>query len=282
LFLCAGAVQHATGTRDLRRLGGLAARMPHTARIWLIAAAAIVGVPLTNGFVAKWLLLDAALEANQAIVVLVAWVVSVFTAFYMLKATVSTFYGEMPAWLETREVRDPDPTMLTGMGFLAGLCVLFGLAPQILMQGLVAPAVRGLGFQWQVTLSWLGLQTTSAGVQVTLGAVIALVALLAGWLVFRLTRSARVAPRPVGLFTGGDPLPAAVGVSVVDFAAVAETAFTPVYEIADPDRLYLALWQGIKSLAGQVERLAHTAGDEHPLVVTLVLAALVFVAVWLW
>jgi multicomponent Na+:H+ antiporter subunit A len=282
LFLCAGSVQHATGTRDLRKLGGLASRMPHTARIWLIAAASIVGVPLTNGFVAKWLLLDAALEANQAIVVVVAWVVSVFTAFYMLKATVSTFYGEMPAWLEAKEVHEADKSMLTGMGILAGLCVLFGLAPQLLMQGVVAPAVRSLGFEWRVTLSWLGLQTTSAGVQVTLGAAIALAALLVGWLVFRMARPARAAPRPVGLFTGGDPLPAAVGVSVVDFATVAETTFTPVYQVADPDQLYLALWRGIKALAGQVERLARTAGEEHPLAATLVLAALVFLAVWLW
>ena len=72
LFMCAGAVQEATGTRDMRKLGGLSARMPVTSRVWLVAAAAIVGVPLTNGFVAKWLLFNAALDANQAVVVVVA------------------------------------------------------------------------------------------------------------------------------------------------------------------------------------------------------------------
>ena len=88
LFMCAGAVQHATGTRDMRKLGGLAGRMPVTTLIWLVAAAAIVGVPLTNGFVAKWLLFDAALEAKQAVVVVIAWAVSILTAFSFLKATV--------------------------------------------------------------------------------------------------------------------------------------------------------------------------------------------------
>ncbi|MEW5959602.1 MAG: NADH-quinone oxidoreductase subunit L, partial [Chloroflexota bacterium] len=283
LFLCAGAVQHAAGTRDLRRLGGLAARMPHTARIWLIAAGAIVGVPLTNGFVAKWLLLDAALEANQALVVVVAWLVSVFTAFYMLKATVSTFYGDMPAWLQAREVHEAEPSMLAGMGLLAALCLLFGLAPQLLMQGVVAPAVNGLGFDWAVTLSWLGLQTTSAGVQVTLGAGIAVLALLAGWIGYGLTRPAKVKPEPVGLFTGGDPLPVtAAGVSVVDFAALAETAFTPIYKVTNPDRLYLALWQGLKNLAGQLDRRLMPLSEHHPLLTTVVLALVVFVAVWLW
>jgi len=91
----------------------------------LIAAAAIVGVPLTNGFVAKWLLLDAALEANQVIVVIVAWLVSVFTAFYMLKATVSTFYGDMPDWLKAQEVHEAEPSMLAGWVFwLRCVCCL--------------------------------------------------------------------------------------------------------------------------------------------------------------
>ncbi|HEX9018819.1 MAG TPA: NADH-quinone oxidoreductase subunit L, partial [Anaerolineaceae bacterium] len=84
LFLCAGAVQHAAGTRDMRRLGGLAQRMPNTARIWLIAAAAIIGVPLTNGFFAKWLLFDAALKQGFWVVAATAWLVSILTAFYIL------------------------------------------------------------------------------------------------------------------------------------------------------------------------------------------------------
>jgi NADH:ubiquinone oxidoreductase subunit 5 (subunit L)/multisubunit Na+/H+ antiporter MnhA subunit len=281
LFLCAGAVQHATGTRDMRRLGGLAAKMPHTSRIWLIAAAAIIGVPLTNGFVAKWLLLDAALDANQTIVVIVAWGISVFTAFYMLKATVSTFYGEMPTWLQSKEIHEAGPAMLAGMGFLAGLCILFGLAPQILMQWLVAPAVTGLGFQWAVAPSWLGLQTSSAGVQVTLGAGITLIALLVGWLVYILARPAKAKAAPVGLFTGGDPLPAAAGVSTVDFAALAETNFTPVYKASDPDPVYLGIWNGIKGMAGSLDRLMCPVCDIHPLLATLLLALAVLIAAWL-
>jgi multicomponent Na+:H+ antiporter subunit A len=281
LFLCAGAVQHSTGTRDMRRLGGLATRMPHTARIWLIAAASIVGVPLTNGFVAKWLLLDAALDANQIVVVIVAWLVSVVTAIYMLKATVSTFYGDTPDWLKDREVHEAEPSMLAGMGFLAGLCVLFGLAPQLLMQGLVAPAVKGLGFQWTVTLSWLGVQTTSAGVQVTLGAAIAVIAVFAGWVVYLLTRPQKKGQAQVGLFTGGEPLPAQSGVGVMDFADTAATAFAPVYAVTNPDRVYLPLWRGIKNLAGQFDRLLVPASEVHPLLTTILLAGVVFVAVWL-
>jgi hypothetical protein len=151
-----------------------------------------------------------------------------------------------------------------------------------LMQWVVAPAVSSLGFRWEVTLSWLGLQTTSAGIQVTLGAVIVVIALLVGWLVYSLTRSTKVRPEPVGLFTGGDPLPATAGVSVVDFAALSETVFAPVYEITNPDRFYLALWKAIKNLAGQFDRLLRPASEVHPFLATLLLAGVVFVAVWLW
>ena len=44
LFLCAGSVQHGTGTRDMRELGGLSSKFPRTTLAWLIAAAAIIGV----------------------------------------------------------------------------------------------------------------------------------------------------------------------------------------------------------------------------------------------
>jgi multicomponent Na+:H+ antiporter subunit A len=285
LFLCAGAVQHATGTRDMRRLGGLAIKMPNTARIWLIAAAAIVGVPLTNGFVAKWLLLDAALEANAFVVVLVAWLVSIFTAFYMLKATVSVFYGDMPAWLKERDVHEADSTMLTGMGILAGLCVLFGLAPQILMQTVVASAVKALGFQWAVNVSWLGVQTTSAGVQVTLGAGIVLVALLLGWLVFSLARprtkqTAADTKRPTaGIFTGGDPLTDPATVGVVDFSSLAETNFTPIYQVTDPDRVYEPVWQATKAVANRFNGWLGSV-EAHPFLATLVIAVVAVVVVW--
>jgi formate hydrogenlyase subunit 3/multisubunit Na+/H+ antiporter MnhD subunit len=55
LFLGAGAVYHATGTRDMDELGGLARRMPLTWLGFVIGAAAIIGVPPFNGFVSEWL-----------------------------------------------------------------------------------------------------------------------------------------------------------------------------------------------------------------------------------
>ena len=93
LFLGAGAVQHATGTRDMDKLGGLAKYMPRTTVMWLISAASIAGVPLFNGFVSKWLLYVAALNAGFPVPALLACVVSVFTMFSFMKASSGMFFG---------------------------------------------------------------------------------------------------------------------------------------------------------------------------------------------
>lgn len=280
LFLCAGAVQHATGTRDMRRMGGLASRMPHTMRIWLVAAAAIVGVPLGNGFVAKWLLYDAALSSGAMVVVLVAFLASILTAFYMLKATVSVFFGEMPAELAKNGVHEVAPKMLVGMGTLAALCVVFGVAPQLLMRYVVAPAVTAMNFDWAGQLSWLGIRTSTSGVQVTAGALIVVIALGLGALVFAATRPTRK-PVVVNTFTGGDPLPEGDMVTAVDFADMAETAFQPVYRLTDPDPVYLGIWHGVTRLSAGLGRLL--AGlEQKPLISAFGLAVLTAVVVWLW
>ena len=62
LFLGAGAVIHATGTRDLDHLGGLSRAMPRTAALFLVGAAAICGLPPLNGFASEWLVYLASLR----------------------------------------------------------------------------------------------------------------------------------------------------------------------------------------------------------------------------
>ena len=66
LFLSAGGVVMATGTRQLEEMGGLAKRMPWTALFFLVGAAAISGLPLLNGFVSEWLLFQALLQGFTA------------------------------------------------------------------------------------------------------------------------------------------------------------------------------------------------------------------------
>ena len=277
LFLCAGAVQHAAGTRDMRQLGGLAGRMPGTARTWLVAAAAIIGVPLTNGFVAKWLLYDAALESGAWAVLVVAWLVSAFTAFYMLKATVSVFYGETPAGLANKKIEDAPLRMQAGMGILAAACLLFGLVPQLLVSWIASPAVMAMGFPLSLNLTFLGLHTASAGAPVTSGAILALAALLGAGIALRFRRPV---PQGVSAFTGGDPLPEENTLNAEDFAEFAADTFQPVLRAADPDPFYWRIGEAIDWLGERLGRAA-AAFEQSPLALLVLAAALVVAAVWL-
>jgi len=279
LFMCAGAVQHATGTRDMRKLGGLSALMPVTSRVWLVAAAAIVGVPLTNGFVAKWLLFNAALEAHQAVVVVIAWAVSIITTFYFFKATLCVFYGMPAPDLRVEKIHEVSPSMQAGLGLTGALCVVFGIAPQLLMQPVIEPAVRSLGFDWQVQMTWLGVLTGSGTIGVTVAAAaVVLVAALFGGGAYLLLRAP--AGHAVAVFTGGDPLPEGDTVGAVDFAEMAETAFEPVYSL-DPDPLYLLIWREIRDTAAAAGRFATAWPERWPILTSLVCAAALCAGVWL-
>lgn len=278
LFLCAGAVQHATGTRDMRQLGGLAARMPGTARIWLVAAAAIIGVPLTNGFAAKWLLFDAALEANLWVVALIAWLFSNFTAFYILKATVNVFFGEAPDALKEKKIEDASPRMHLGMGILAAGCLVFGIAPQLLVWWVSTPALNAMGFPLAVELTFLGLHSGTAGAPVTAGAVLAGAVLLVSVFIFWLSRPD---PQGVSVFTGGDPLPDGNGLRPEDFSEFAADAFSPAMRLLDPDPLYLRIWHSIQRGAGWLSSAGQVL-ENRPLVLVTGAAALVFLVVWLF
>jgi multicomponent Na+:H+ antiporter subunit A len=213
-------------------------------------------------------------------VVIIAWLVSTFTAFYMLKATVSVFYGDMPAWLNERKIKDAPFLMQMGMGVMAVLCLVFGLAPWILMQWVVSPAVKALGFSWGLNFTWLGIQTTSTGVSGATAGVVVLLALLIGWMVYRLMQLRPGSSPGVNVFTGGDPLPADDSVGTVDFAAMAESAFQPVYTTFDPDPAYLLLWSWIKNMSAATGRIVQPF-EQHPFLSSTILAVMVFGAVWL-
>ena len=108
--------------------------MPWTTAIWVVAAASIAGVPLTNGFFAKWLVFGAALDRGMLFLLVAGWIGSILTAFSFLKASVNCFFGPMPSALARVHVHEASPSMLIGMGSMAAGCILFGLAPQIAMR----------------------------------------------------------------------------------------------------------------------------------------------------
>jgi len=125
LFLTSGSVEMATGTRQLKYMGGLAAKMPLTRATATIASASIAGVPPFNGFWSKLLLVIAAAQAGFYGLAAVTILVSLVTLISFLKVQRYVFLGELPDSLQ--ETRDNGGSMFAATAFLAVLCVLMSL-----------------------------------------------------------------------------------------------------------------------------------------------------------
>lgn len=144
LFLASGSIQMATGTRNLKQLGGLAQRMPVTRATCAIASASIAGVPPFNGFWSKLILVVAAVQAGLLWVAAVTVLVSLVTLISFLKVHRYVFLGDLPENLH--QTRESSGLMLVSMGFLACLCVLMGLLLLVpsLKETILDPAVKVL------------------------------------------------------------------------------------------------------------------------------------------
>jgi NADH:ubiquinone oxidoreductase subunit 5 (subunit L)/multisubunit Na+/H+ antiporter MnhA subunit len=153
LFLGTGAVLHATGERNLGRLGGLIHRMPWVAWLSLVGVLAIAGLPPLNGFVSEWLLLQAFLFAHEvpkpfvnmllplgaAVLVLAA----ALAGYVMVKFFGIIFLGQ-PREPALRAAHDAGWLERIGLIWLAAGCVALGLLPAQLVP-LLAAVVETLG-----------------------------------------------------------------------------------------------------------------------------------------
>ncbi len=136
LFLSAGAVVHATGSRNLERLGGLIRPMPLTALCFLVGAIAISGLPPLNGFVSEWLIYQSLLggfgstPSLTRIVFPIAGSLLALTGALAAACFVRAFgigFLALPRRSEEIPPHEAHPAMLAGMGVLAVLCISLGL-----------------------------------------------------------------------------------------------------------------------------------------------------------
>ena len=133
LFMAAGIVQHETGTRDMSRLSGLRHAMPVTAVVATVAAAAMAGVPLLNGFLSKEMFFSAALIAGdlsglQFTLPAVATLAGIFSVAYSLRFIHLVFFGPRANDLP-HEPREPLRGMLLPSALLVLACLLVGIFP---------------------------------------------------------------------------------------------------------------------------------------------------------
>jgi formate hydrogenlyase subunit 3/multisubunit Na+/H+ antiporter MnhD subunit len=168
LFFGAGAVLTATGLRDIEQLGGLIRRMPVTSFTFLVGSAAIAALPPLNGFVSEWLTFQAILLSPE----LPQWglklIVPAVGALLALSATLAgacfvrafgiVFLGR-PRSPAAETATEVDRFSLLAMMTLAGLCLLIGVLPGLVIDG-VAPVVKLLAgdvMPRQLGVAWLSI-----------------------------------------------------------------------------------------------------------------------------
>ncbi|GAA4429152.1 monovalent cation/H+ antiporter subunit A [Acidovorax lacteus] len=151
LFMTAGIVDHETGTRDMRQLGGLFRLMPWTATLAMVAAAAMAGVPLFNGFVSKEMFLTEAVAFAAPggwrwWIPALTTVAALCSVAYSLRFVHDVFFNGPPRDLPQPHPHEPPLGMKAPVALLAAVCVAVGLAPALLAGPLVhaaATALRG-------------------------------------------------------------------------------------------------------------------------------------------
>ncbi len=194
LFLGTGAVEQATGTAEMDKLGGLGKKMPLTFATFLIAALSVSGIPPFNGFVSKWMVYQGVIKMGTESAVAGArlwpiWLIaaifgSALTLAYSVKIIHSVFLSRLPS--ELKEVKEVSLPMKVPMVILALLCVFFGVFYLIPLERFIYPAL-GMEADAEILSTWAsGLATILILIGIGLGVLV--------WLIGKLSRMVRIVP----------------------------------------------------------------------------------------
>lgn len=164
LFMAVGIIDHETGTRDIRRLSGLRHAMPITATLTMVAAAAMAGVPLLNGFISKEMFFTEAVFVStvpwfSTALPFIATLAGVFSVVYSLRFTVDVFFGPNQCSALPKPAHEPPHWMRVPVELLVLICLAVGVLPQLVIQAVLVtaatPVVAGNLPQFDLAL-WHG------------------------------------------------------------------------------------------------------------------------------
>ncbi|UXU56728.1 Na+/H+ antiporter subunit A [Staphylococcus agnetis] len=154
LFMITGAVDHATGTRDIKKLGGLMTIMPISFTLTIITSLSMAGVPPFNGFLSKEQFLEAMIEVTSAnvfslntlglLLPIVAVIGSIFTFVYSFKFITEIFLGNYQPDALPHKAHEASILMNSPPIILSTLVIAIGLFPSLVSTPLVEPAVKSI------------------------------------------------------------------------------------------------------------------------------------------
>ena len=191
LFLVAGAIEHRTnGLRDLNQLGGLAKRMPVTFIAALAGIFGLIGLPLTNGFVSKWLIYKTLLMEGYPFLAFAALIGTWGTILSVYKFIHNIFLGRLPR--QYKDVREVPFSMQLPMIALSVAVLLFGVLPGLPLKA-IGGIQRSLGLEpLRVGLFGVPREVGELNMLIAFGVFAAACGIAVG--IFRLCRRSRRVP----------------------------------------------------------------------------------------
>jgi len=274
LFLTVGAVEYRTGgVRDLNSLGGLIKRMPVTFMAALVGAFGIIGIPLTNGFVSKWLIYKTLILERHPFFAFAAFIGTWGTLLSFYKFLHNMFLGQLPE--KYKDVGKAPFSMQFSMIVFSLIIVLTGILPGIPLK-VINTIVTAFGFEsLNVTIWGIVSETGTINTLNIFAAII--VACIIIWLIFR------AGPKAIKIaqennYAAGAAIPRDRYHYTVDF-------YNPLYRIISPylrdfvDEFYIKLAKWIRGLCDRVRRVYVGDVGYYVTYIILFLALLVFVQV---
>jgi len=272
LFMSVGAVQYRTnGERDLNSLGGLIKKMPIAFIGGLLGISGLIGVPLTNGFVSKWLIYKTLIVEGYPFLTFAALIGTWGTILSVYKFLHNMFLGQLPE--KYKDVEKSPLSMQLPIIVLSLAILLFGIIPGIPLK-VINTIGTSFGFESLNVTLW-GI-TSEIGTLNTINIFSAvLVAGLIVWILFRLGAKSVPVPQEDSYAAGAH--------TPVDKYHYTAEFYNPLYRMIKPflrdviDEFYYWIAFSVQRLSGSIRRVY--AGDVgyYVMYIILFLAFLIFV-----
>jgi NADH-quinone oxidoreductase subunit M len=139
LFSTAGILVYSTGIRDMRRMGGLAQKMPITTTLWIMGAMMLSGFPPMASFPAEWIMFSGifktGIEAMPSglVVAILGAAAIVLTVAYTFRSVKIIFFGPLNPALANENIQDPPLSMCVPLLLIAGVSITLGVYPSLVI-----------------------------------------------------------------------------------------------------------------------------------------------------
>jgi len=271
LFFAVGAVEFRTRTRDLDSLGGLAKKMPVAFIGTLVGICALIGVPLTSGFVSKWLIYKTLILEGSPFLAFFALAGTWGTILYSYKLIHNVFLGQLPE--KHKDLQRSPVSMQLPIIVLSLAILLFGILPGIPLKVINAIGAS-FGFEsLNVTIWGIASDTGTLNMINIFSAL--LIAAIIVWILFRL--GAKSVP-----VSQEDSYAAGAHIPKDKYHYTAEF-YGPLYRIIKPylrdviDEFYCWLAASVRRISNAVRHIYTGDVGQYVMYIILFLAFLIFV-----